>query len=257
MSVIFNTSHLMKFYENIAGFYDDMTRFSNRIEKEQPVFQNLIKQHNIKTALDVACGTGLHTILLNELGVKTTGVDISSEMLKIAERHANNRGQNPTFLKLSMLELSHNINEKFDAVFCLGNSLPHLQDMNALNNAIAQFAGVLQKGGIVFLQILNYAKILETKNRIVNINYSDNKEFIRFYDFLENKIRFNLLMIKKENDQITHTLNSTILVPYLAEDITKTLKSNNLIKINVFENLLSQPFQQHTSNNLVLTAIKS
>ncbi|MBN2410178.1 class I SAM-dependent methyltransferase [candidate division KSB1 bacterium] len=247
----------MKFYENIVGFYDDMTRFSYRIEKEKPVFQNLVKKHNIKTALDVACGTGLHTILLNELGVSATGVDNSPEMLNRAETNARKRGLDLTFINLAMQELDGNINEKFDAVFCLGNSLPHLRDTVALNDAVSQFSGMLHKGGTVFLQILNYDKILATQNRIVNINYSNNYEFIRFYDFLDHKIRFNLLVIKKENDKVEHSLNSTELVPYLRDDITRILQNNNFNNIQTFADLRGNPFRQHTSDNLVITAIKS
>jgi len=247
----------MKFYDDIAGFYDDMTRFSERLDKEKPVFQNIIKKHCIKTALDVACGTGLHTILLNELGVKTVGVDISAKMLKIAKIHAKNRGLDLQFLNLTMNELSDNINEKFDALFCLGNSLPHLQTESELDNAFANFAGILHKKGIVFLQLLNYAKILKTKKRIINISYKDNHEFIRFYDFYENKIQFNILTIKKENDKIAHSLNSTILVPYLQDDITKALKNHDFHEINIFTNLQGHPFQKRNSDNLVITAIKN
>ena len=246
----------MKFYENIAGFYDDMTRFSDRFEKERPVFQNILKKHNIKTALDVACGTGLHTILLNELGVKTVGVDVSEEMLDLAKTHAQNRGLDLTFLNLGMHELVPNFQEKFDAVFCLGNSLPHLQDIQALNEAVAQFAGVLCPGGAVFLQLLNYKKILENKNRIVNITYNDNKEFIRFYDFLENKIQFNILMIRKETDKAEHSLYSTVLVPYSYDNLEHVLKNNNFTNIKDFANLQDQPFLIHTSDNLVMTANK-
>ena len=128
-----------------------------------------------------------------------------------------------------MLELDRHIHEKFDAVFCLGNSLPHLQDVVALNGTVAQFAGVLRQGGTVFLQILNYARILASKNRIVNINYRDNKEFIRFYDFMENKIQFNILVINKENDRVEHSLNSTLLVPYLRDDIVKALRNKTFL----------------------------
>ncbi len=246
----------MKFYENIAGIYDDMTRFSDRIEKEKPVFQNLVKKHNIKTALDVACGTGLHTILLNELGVSATGIDNSREMLNSAKANARNRGFEPTFLNLAMQEIGGNVREQFDAVFCLGNSLPHLRDNADLNNAVGQFAGVLHKGGTVFLQILNYAKILATKNRIVNINYSNKYEFIRFYDFLEQKIRFNLLAIKKENDKVEHSLNSTMIVPFLHDDITRALKNNHFNNLHTYANFQWDPFRQHSSDNLVMTAVK-
>uniref|UniRef100_A0A1B0DHX4 Glycine N-methyltransferase n=1 Tax=Phlebotomus papatasi TaxID=29031 RepID=A0A1B0DHX4_PHLPP len=45
---------------------------------------NLLKKHNCKRILDVACGTGIDSILLVEEGFEVVSADISDKMLKYA-----------------------------------------------------------------------------------------------------------------------------------------------------------------------------
>ena len=74
-----------KFYENLSSDYDDMTRFQIRLESEKQILKNLIEQYKIKSVIDIACGTGLHAIILAQLGLKVVGVDNSCNMLEKAK----------------------------------------------------------------------------------------------------------------------------------------------------------------------------
>jgi len=39
--------------------------------------------------LDIACGTGRHTIALNKMGFKVVGLDVSARLLRIAKQRQN------------------------------------------------------------------------------------------------------------------------------------------------------------------------
>ena len=80
------------FYDSLAPDYDDMTGFGKRFVHEKPFFRLLVENHRIGTALDAGCGTGFHSLLLAQLGVRVTAVDVSAEMLDRLERHGREMG---------------------------------------------------------------------------------------------------------------------------------------------------------------------
>ncbi len=242
----------MDFYNEIAGFYDQMTRFDSRVNKEKNLFSSFLQHYPIKTAIDLSCGSGLHTIVLNQLGVTTTGIDISSEMLELARQNASQYGIHADFISQSMEEL--NVSQPADALLCLGNSIPHLQNESALKNVLKRAKDSIHSGGWIVLQILNYSKILEKQERIVAIHETENKTFIRFYDFLESCLQFNILMIEKTENSLTHTLNNTQLQPFTHHTLIKNLDQTGFTNIKLFGNLEFSSFDPSTSANLVILA---
>ena len=50
-----------------------------------------------RTAVDLACGTGSVTVLLAEMGLQITGVDMSPEMLSMASGKLADRENAPLF----------------------------------------------------------------------------------------------------------------------------------------------------------------
>jgi len=75
-----------------------------------------------KTILDLACGTGIPTILLARRGYRMTGVDRSPEMLAVL---AAKRGDLPiTAIRADIRDFS--VPEPFDAAICLYDSMNYL-----------------------------------------------------------------------------------------------------------------------------------
>ncbi|XP_040839333.1 glycine N-methyltransferase isoform X3 [Ochotona curzoniae] len=97
----------------------------------------LLRQHGCQRVLDVACGTGVDSIMLVEEGFSVTSVDASDKMLKYALKERWNRRHEPAFDKWVIEEANWLTLDKdvprpagggFDAVICLGNSFAHLPD---------------------------------------------------------------------------------------------------------------------------------
>lgn len=245
---------VQKFYQELAPEYDEMTRFNQRLEKEKKVLAQWVERYRFHSVLDAACGTGLHCIALSRLGIETMGADISEEMLAIAKKNARSASVDFPLVHTSLQELGQYVSGSFDAVFCLGNSLPHLLTPEDLLDALQSFSAVLNPGGMIILQLLNYQKILEEKNRIVAINRSGNKEFIRFYDFLQKTVRFNILSVSWENDSARSRLNSTELFPYCLKQLRPALKNAGFRIVEIFGGMNFESFEEANSKNLVLVA---
>lgn len=74
--------------------------------------------------LDIACGIGLITLKLAEIGLKCTGIETSDLMLKLAQEKTKNPEFHITYLNIDMLKF--NLNKKFDLLIMAGNSFQAL-----------------------------------------------------------------------------------------------------------------------------------
>ena len=242
------------FYDELAGLYDGMTNFESRIEKTQQILKDFRNRFNLSSAIDVACGTGLYTCALESIGVPTTGVDISDQMLNKAKKHAAKLGVTPRWIKAAMENLPDKLNTSADAIFCLGNSLPHIPDENQLYYVATKFSALLNKNGFLVLQLLNYSSILASRQRIVNITQANKKNIVRFYDFIDPVIQFNILTSWQDKGTFHHKMQSTKLFPYTNKQIIKILNKAKFSNINTYSSLDFKPFDESKSKDLVIVA---
>lgn len=56
-----------------------------KIQEDIPRIARIFKKHNVKTILNLGCGTGRHTVYLTKQGFDVYGFDNSSEGIKIAK----------------------------------------------------------------------------------------------------------------------------------------------------------------------------
>jgi len=245
------------FYKALSPDYDRMTRFGDRLRAEQDMLSQWLKRYPFKSVVDVACGTGLHSIALKKLGVEVVGVDNSPEMLKQAEQNARLQNVAIKWLAAPMQNLKKYLKQSFDGLLCLGNSLPHLLSEEDLRRTLESFFALLNDGGRVVIQILNYSRILRDQERIVHISQEGDKQFIRFYDFIDPLIRFNLLTIHWQQQKASHQLISTELYPYRREELEKTLQQAGFTNLEYFGNMQFAPYDDRQSTNLVMVAEKT
>jgi glycine/sarcosine N-methyltransferase len=245
----------MDFYDRLADDYDEMTRFRQRLERERETVRGWVDRFGLRSALDAACGTGLHAVLLASLGVRTVGVDIAESMLDKAREHGRETGVAVTWIPADMTNLPRRVKGAFDAVFCLGNSIPHLLRLGDLKAALRGFRQILHPEGVVLLQLLNYDRVLERRERIINVNREGKREYVRFYDFLPKRVLFNILRITElENDRLVHDLQSTMLRPYRKSELVTALSGCGFSRIEIFGDLTFSPFDPGISPNLFITA---
>lgn len=151
------------FYDALAPMFDVMTDWEARLATEGPFLVALLQEAGAQTVLDAACGSGGHALWLAQQGYRVAGADVSPAMIAIAHRKAAKVGLDVPFTiaPLSNLQLpiptpQSPIPNPYDAVLCLGNSLPHLLTQEELIAALRGMADVLRPGGLLVLQNLNY-----------------------------------------------------------------------------------------------------
>jgi glycine/sarcosine N-methyltransferase len=242
----------MDFYEHIAGRYDEMTRFDQRLTREETTLAQWRERFDIHSAVDAACGTGLQTIALYRLGVTVIGADISGAMLDRARANARRYQADIQFVQAGMEEMAGVMDHPVDAVFSLGNSIPHLLTDDALKRALSSFHDLVRPGGVVVIQLLNYHRVLTRRERIVGVTRSGETEFIRFYDFGDRTIRFNIMTIEWREGKPRTRLMETELAPYRRDELVTVFGEAGFRHVQSFGDMTFGVYHAEESSNLVL-----
>jgi len=141
--------------------WDELIDWDARATSEGDFFINLMKERGVRRVLDVATGTGFHSIRLLKAGFDVTSADGSPEMLAQAFENARRAGFILQTIHADWRWLSRDIHNKYDAVICLGNSLTHLFSEQDRRKALAEFYTALKHDGVLILDQRNYDGILD------------------------------------------------------------------------------------------------
>jgi glycine/sarcosine N-methyltransferase len=241
------------FFDELASDYDQMVSFEKAVENKKRILKNFV-QPEMKYAADLGCGSGVDSIALASSGLKVTAFDPSAKMLDIATENAEREKVRVAFHNNSIDSISEDFDDQFDLAVSLGNTFANI-DRERLIKSLQRCKQILKPQGILLIQVLNYEKILNEKQRIVNITKGVDKFFIRFYDFIDNEITFNILIFKKEKPS-EHKLISTKLFPHTREDFDNILKKMEFSKVEYFSEFELATFHKEQSKDLIIRAIK-
>lgn len=158
------SSHYKKEYaKSFVEKWDDLIDWDARASSEAGFFIKLLRERGARKVLDVATGTGFHSVQLLKAGFEVTSVDGSSTMLAKAFDNANRRGHILRTVQADWRWLNRDVHDLYDAVICLGNSFTHLHNENDRRKALAEYYATLRHDGILILDQRNYDALLDKK----------------------------------------------------------------------------------------------
>lgn len=137
----------MASYEFLAGSYDALTgdvgyaRWADYVERH---FARLGRP--VRSVLDLACGTGSLTAELALRGYELTGVDLSPEMLAVAEEKCRDLDPRPRFFCQGMERLR--LPQPVDACVCCLDSVNYVLQPKKLQRAFRRVWEALEPGGL-------------------------------------------------------------------------------------------------------------
>lgn len=142
--------------------WDDLIDWERRTESEGRFFVEQLKKRGVKKVLDVATGTGFHSVRLLEEGFETVSADGSAEMLaKAFENGVKRGGHILRVVNADWRWLNRDVHGEYDAIVCLGNSFTHLFSERDRRKALAEFYAMLKHDGVLILDQRNYDSILD------------------------------------------------------------------------------------------------
>ena len=141
--------------------WDELIDWEGRAEAEGGFFIKKLREYGVKKVLDVATGTGFHSLQLLRAGFEVTSVDGSPIMLAKAFENARKQGYILQTIQADWRFLNRSVHDLYDAVVCLGNSFTHLHDENDRRKTLAEYYATLRHDGILVLDQRNYDAILD------------------------------------------------------------------------------------------------
>jgi ubiquinone/menaquinone biosynthesis C-methylase UbiE len=241
------------FYDRLSPDYDAMTGFEQRFERERPFFKDLVDRLHIRSAIDAGTGTGFHALLLAQLGVDVTAVDLSPNMIASLARHAKDMGVTLRTLVAGFADLPRLIEQPVDAVVSLGNTLAHILTPEDLHEAMVSFAAVLKPEGILFAQLLNYRRILASHETLVNVKEVNGRRYTRSYAYPEGRIRFTITREDLTGQSATVS-ESVDLNPIMDDELVTFLHAAGFAQVRFYGGVNMDPYIPESSKDLVILA---
>lgn len=186
----------MNQFGDLYSQYYDLLYSDKDYNSEVEYVESLIKANskNSNTLLDMGCGTGKHAELFCEKGYIVHGVDLSEEMLKIAESRRIGREENLQFTHSNIQEL--NLNKKFDIVVSLFHVMSYQNSNEELIKAFEVAKNHLSENGIFIFDFWYGPAVLTDKpttrvKRLENNNIKITRLAEPFLDAQKNIVDVN------------------------------------------------------------------
>ncbi len=206
-------------------------------------YLNLEKQAHL---LDLACGNGRHAIILNQLGYRVTGIDLSENNIKTAQLK-----ENPTlsFVQGDMRDVYKK--EEFDVVLNLFTSFGYFNLMDDNKKVIQSAFQMLKNEGLIVIDYFNthvICKNLLKKESIQkqHVQFDISKEIVDGFII-------KTIHIKDEENNYYETFHEKVML-ISPEEIQSLLTHHSFQLLNLFGDYDLNPFQLESSKRLILIA---
>ena len=224
----------MDAYHALAASYD---RLTNDINYQSTVdFYNRIltrEQLSVRTAADLACGTGSVALLLARQGLQVVGVDMSEEMLCVAQQKAQELDNPPIFVcqRLEKLRFPRGV----DLAVCALDSMNYITDPAACREALHRIYRILNPGGCFIFDVNTPEKLLAMDDQIF-LDEDDDVYCVWRGEFDENTqiLSYAMDLFQRQGNTWNRSYEEHREYAYTKEELTTWLRQAGFTNIEVF-----------------------
>jgi glycine/sarcosine N-methyltransferase len=198
-------------YDGFAAYYDQIFEsWEASILRQATVLGGILQRESgdrqLIRVLDCACGIGTQSLGLAMKGFEVEGCDISSGAIQRARLEASRRGLSIPFSVANMLTLTAVDRSNFDAVICIDNALPHLENDEQLLQAAQQAYAKLRVGGSFIGSIRDYDRFVVERPTVQGPSFysdSDGRRIVfQIWDWLDGRrYRFHLYITRSTGSE--------------------------------------------------------
>ncbi|MFZ5352122.1 MAG: class I SAM-dependent DNA methyltransferase [Bacillota bacterium] len=205
--------------------YDEWTDFIIEIAGEYG--------HNPQDVLDTACGTGNITIPLAKRGCKVYGLDISEDMLAVADCKARKEKLDIKYFSQNMVELDINI--EFDTVLCMCDGINYILKEEDLYKYFCKVYEHLKSNGLIIFDISSAYKLKYSLGNNTFFQEKNNIYYIwdNIYNEIEKTVEMNIVFFVPQDKLYRKFEEYHIQKAYESKDIIKMLKQAGFRNIKV------------------------
>jgi len=244
---------------HLAPAYDLLVDWDRRLAREAPFFEGLFKAANVVEVLDLGCGSGRHAARFASWGLEVTGIDPDPAMLELTRSHARETGVDLQLVEAGFADLVDKVDGPFDAIVCLGNTLPMVGDREALGHLLGDAAYLLNPGGILILHLQNYPGLRDRNQRFLPPVLRETDQgsfcFIKLLTWQEEKVRFEFLNLTRGETgwRLLDSSSSCHLV-ISREMLADLLGGAGFDRVEYYGDHKQTPYDQENSPDLIVVA---
>ena len=188
------------------------------------------KKLNPKTALDLACGTGVLCETLHEHGMQVSGMDFSAGMIDIAKQ-----GSGGIHYDVADM-ITYRPEKQFDLVTCTGDAINHIGQLSDVEKIFQNVHAYLSDGGYFVFDILNENEVSDSEP--FEMDYDENtRVWFQMTRPGEKQVNLKIRVYEKDALQFEENIRETIHDP---EMICNLLKNCGFAVIQCADRLLEK-----------------
>ena len=224
----------MNAYHALAASYD---RLTSDVDYKAIVafYHDILKLEGIqpKSVVDLACGTGSVTLLLAEKYARVIGVDMSEEMLTVAQQRACAMENMPLFICQPLQQLW--IPRAVDMAVCALDGLDYILDPADCKEAIRRVYKALNPGGI-FIFDVNTPEKLRAMDGQVFLDEDDDVYCVWRGEFDEdtNVCSYGMDLFQRHGEVWHRSFEEHREYAYTVAQLTEYLKAAGFTHIRVY-----------------------
>ncbi|MED4225846.1 class I SAM-dependent methyltransferase [Neobacillus cucumis] len=163
-------------YERFAYLYDELMKDAP-YDQWVSYVQNILVKYDVKPGklLDLACGTGELSVRFAQQGFEVTGIDLSEDMLSVAQAKAEEKGVKIPFFQQNMANIEGQ--ELFDVIGIFCDSLNYLQREDEVKATFSNVHQHLQDNGVFIFDVHSLYKMNDI---FINQTFALNEEEVSY-----------------------------------------------------------------------------
>ncbi|MBS4063759.1 MAG: class I SAM-dependent methyltransferase [Chitinophagaceae bacterium] len=215
-------------YKNLAGIYEAMYQTFINYSDEYKFYSNIFHKYKKHYVAEIGCGTGnlAHQFLQN--GFTYTGIDLSSEMLQLAQ------AKNPGALFLQADMRSFILPKPAEAMLMAGRTISYLitdEDVYRCFNSVYRQSDAAGIFCFDFIDASRFIPLIEKGKEIIHTASFDDKQYQRSsywkinpaqsFTFSWSSFYYEL---NEKNEKVLIGKDDSVIRAYTKDDITLFLK---------------------------------
>ena len=226
-------------YDDFSIIYDRFQEidYDVFIDFYKAVFERL--DLSPKTIVDLGCGSGAVTLRLKRLGYEVIGIDISPDMLAIAQSKADDENLDILFLNMDMCDFE--IPEPVEVILSALDCVNYLESLDDVKQAFEHVYNSLKPGGVFVFDINSEYKLTEILGNNTFV-YEDDSAYCVWdcgYFPDDNVVGFDLnFFVKDEGDSYSRYSEYQEETIYSIEEIAGLLSECGFKNVEICGDLM-------------------
>lgn len=235
-------------YRAMAGIYDRWMQHDNApYELWCSIIDREFRRHGtgVVDVLEVGCGTGAMTVRLRDLGYRVTGLDASSDMLKMAGQKLGTSVP----LVLARMPAPPDIDlGTHDAAICCFDTANYIVEDGELAVAFGQIAAALRPGGLFVVDTNTHFKL---ERAFGDHRFGDDLDEFAYvwrsrYDPATQRCELRMSFFVAEGELYRRTVERHFQRPFSPDEVRAALADSGFSVIGTLSDYKDEPFSPTT-----------